>query len=104
MAVAETDGFNWGYDPWHYTVPEGSYASDPNGGARTLEFRRMVQALNLTGLRVVMDVVYNHTNASGQASKSVLDQDRPRLLPPAASPTARSRPRTCCRTPRPSTR
>ena len=31
MAVADTDGFNWGYDPWHYTVPEGSYATDPNG-------------------------------------------------------------------------
>ena len=34
MAVADTDGFNWGYDPWHYTVPEGSYATDPNGPPR----------------------------------------------------------------------
>ncbi|HTN51889.1 MAG TPA: pullulanase-type alpha-1,6-glucosidase [Anaeromyxobacter sp.] len=73
-AVAAHDGFNWGYDPWHYTVPEGSYATHPDGAARTLEFRRMVQALNRKGLRVVMDVVYNHTTASGQDPKSVLDR------------------------------
>ncbi|MEO0423582.1 MAG: pullulanase-type alpha-1,6-glucosidase [Pseudomonadota bacterium] len=76
-AVAQTadqDGFNWGYDPWHYTVPEGSYATDPNGIARTLEFRAMVRMLNDAGLRVIMDVVYNHTNASGQNAKSVLDR------------------------------
>ena len=36
MAVAGRDGFNWGYDPWHYTVPEGSYAADPDGGSRGL--------------------------------------------------------------------
>jgi pullulanase len=68
------DGYNWGYDPFHYTVPEGSYSTDPDGPARILEFRQMVQALNRTGLRVVMDVVYNHTNASGQSEKSVLDR------------------------------
>jgi pullulanase-type alpha-1,6-glucosidase len=68
------DGFNWGYDPYHYTTPEGSYASDPNGSARIIEFREMVQALNQTGLRVVMDVVYNHTSQSGQDPKSVLDK------------------------------
>lgn len=68
------DGFNWGYDPYHYNTPEGSYATDPNGAARILEFRQMVQALNVAGLRVVMDVVYNHTNASGQSEKSVLDK------------------------------
>ena len=71
---AARDGFNWGYDPWHYTVPEGSYATDPDGGARILEFREMVQALNRRGLRVVLDVVYNHTNASGQSARSVLDR------------------------------
>uniref|UniRef100_UPI00056A57FC hypothetical protein n=1 Tax=Streptomyces lavenduligriseus TaxID=67315 RepID=UPI00056A57FC len=65
--VAGKDAYNWGYDPFHYTVPEGSYATDPDGVARTVEFRRMVQALNGDGLRVVMDVVYNHTAASGQA-------------------------------------
>ncbi len=73
-AVQDRDAFNWGYDPLHYTVPEGSYATDPEGAARTLEFREMVQNLNQTGLRVVMDVVYNHTNSSGQADLSVLDR------------------------------
>jgi pullulanase-type alpha-1,6-glucosidase len=74
MAVADQDGFNWGYDPWHYTVPEGSYATDPDGPARIREFREMVQGLERAGLRVVMDVVYNHTNAAGQNDKSVLDR------------------------------
>jgi pullulanase-type alpha-1,6-glucosidase len=73
-AITGTDGFNWGYDPLHYTTPEGSYATDPNGAPRILEFREMVQALNQSGLRVVMDVVYNHTNASGQSPNSVLDR------------------------------
>ncbi|MFZ5884489.1 MAG: pullulanase-type alpha-1,6-glucosidase [Chloroflexota bacterium] len=73
-AIAGADGFNWGYDPLHYTTPEGSYATDPNGTPRILEFREMVQALNQSGLRVVMDVVYNHTNASGQSPNSVLDR------------------------------
>ena len=68
------DGFNWGYDPWHYTAPEGSYATDPDGTARVLEFREMVQGLSEMGLRVVMDVVYNHTNSAGQDEKSVLDK------------------------------
>jgi pullulanase-type alpha-1,6-glucosidase len=76
-AVAEADPFNWGYDPWHYTVPEGSYATDPDGSARILEFRRMVQALNGAGLLVVMDVVYNHTSAAGQNDRSVLDRAVP---------------------------
>jgi pullulanase-type alpha-1,6-glucosidase len=74
MSVADEDGFNWGYDPWHYTVPEGSYACDNDGAARTREFREMVQGLNRLGLRVVMDVVYNHTSAAGQDGKSVLDR------------------------------
>lgn len=93
--VSATDGFNWGYDPYHFTVPEGSYASDPDGTARTAEFRRMVQGLNQDGLRVVMDVVYNHTAASGEAATSVLDQVVPgyyqRLL--ADGSVANS---TCC--------
>jgi pullulanase-type alpha-1,6-glucosidase len=73
-AVAASDGFNWGYDPYHYTSPEGSYATNPDGPQRTLEFRSMVQSLNRAGLRVVMDVVYNHTTAAGQDAKSVLDR------------------------------
>jgi pullulanase-type alpha-1,6-glucosidase len=73
-ALRDQDPFNWGYDPFHFTVPEGSYSTDPDGPARILEFRQMVQALNHTGLRVVMDVVYNHTHAAGQDEKSVLDR------------------------------
>jgi pullulanase-type alpha-1,6-glucosidase len=73
-AIKDSDGFNWGYDPLHYTVPEGSYSTNPDGSTRITEFREMVQALNQTGLRVVMDVVYNHTNASGQSPNSVLDR------------------------------
>ncbi|MDO3383619.1 pullulanase-type alpha-1,6-glucosidase [Gilvimarinus algae] len=68
------DSFNWGYDPLHYTAPEGSYATDQSGFTRLVEFRAMVQALHEMGLRVVMDVVYNHTNASGLGDKSVLDK------------------------------
>ncbi|MCB5180897.1 pullulanase-type alpha-1,6-glucosidase [Streptomyces antimicrobicus] len=94
-AAAAKDGFNWGYDPLHYTVPEGSYASDPDGTARTVEFRRMVQALGGAGLRTVMDVVYNHTVAAGQSEQSVLDRIVPgyyqRLLPDGTVATS-----TCC--------
>jgi pullulanase len=73
-AIRSEDGFNWCYDPHHYTVPDGSYATDPNGTARIREFRRMVQALNRSGLRVIMDVVYNHTSGSGLVDTSVLDK------------------------------
>jgi pullulanase len=72
--IKGTDGFNWGYDPYHFSTPEGSYATNPDGSERILEFRQMVQALNQTNLRVVMDVVYNHTSQSGQDPKSVLDK------------------------------
>nr|MDT0659640.1 pullulanase-type alpha-1,6-glucosidase [Micromonospora sp. DSM 115978] len=72
--AADTDGYNWGYDPLHYTVPEGGYATDPQGAARTEEFRRMVAGVNDAGLRVVLDVVYNHTSAAGADPKSVLDR------------------------------
>lgn len=72
--IRDQDGFNWGYDPYHFNVPEGSYSTDPNGPQRILEFREMVMALNEAGLRVVIDVVYNHTNASGQSQRSVLDR------------------------------
>jgi hypothetical protein len=44
--VRPTDGFNWGYDPWHYTTPEGSYALDQSGAGRTKEFRSMVAGIN----------------------------------------------------------
>ncbi|MFI6246386.1 pullulanase-type alpha-1,6-glucosidase [Streptomyces sp. NPDC051016] len=94
-AVAAKDAYNWGYDPYHFTVPEGSYATDPDGTARTVQFRKMVKSLNDDGLRVVMDVVYNHTAAAGEADTSVLDQIVPgyyqRLL--ADGSVANS---TCC--------
>jgi pullulanase/glycogen debranching enzyme len=74
-ATRGTDCFNWGYDPWHFTAPEGSYATDAADPLkRIVEFRRMVMALHAAGLRVGMDVVYNHTTASGQNEKSVLDR------------------------------
>lgn len=67
-------GYNWGYDPFHYGVPEGSYATVPDGPARIVEVRRMVQALAQLGLRVVLDVVYNHTYRCGQSPRAVLDR------------------------------
>jgi pullulanase-type alpha-1,6-glucosidase len=74
QATRDQDPFNWGYDPFHFTAPEGSYSTDPDGEQRIREYREMVAALNGMGLRMVKDVVYNHTNAAGQADKSVLDK------------------------------
>ncbi len=68
------DSFNWGYDPEHFTTPDGSYASNPDGAVRIKEMRAMNQALHEMGLRVVLDVVYNHTNSSGLWENSVLDK------------------------------
>ncbi|MGM9480568.1 alpha-1,6-glucosidase domain-containing protein [Roseateles sp. NT4] len=74
-ATAGTDCFNWGYDPLQFSTPEGSYSSNANDPlARVVEFRRMVQSLNAAGLRVGMDVVFNHTSSSGQNTNSVLDK------------------------------
>lgn len=54
--------YNWGYDPLNYNVPEGSYSTDPyRPEVRIREFKQMVQALHKAGIRVVLDVVYNHT-------------------------------------------
>ncbi|WP_338046935.1 pullulanase-type alpha-1,6-glucosidase [Photobacterium alginatilyticum] len=95
--VRSVDSFNWGYDPFHYTVPEGSYASNAEGTARILEFRKMVQSVKQDiGMNVVVDVVYNHTNASGLNDKSVLDKVVPlyyqRLVPDTGSVETS----TCC--------
>ncbi len=73
-AQRDADGFNWGYDPYHYGVPEGSYSTNPDGVTRIYEFREMVQTLHANGLRVVLDMVYNHTSASGLWDSSVLDK------------------------------
>lgn len=54
--------YNWGYDPLNYNVPEGSYSTDPyDGVTRIKEFKQLVKVFHENGLRVVMDVVYNHT-------------------------------------------
>ncbi|MGA7411830.1 MAG: pullulanase-type alpha-1,6-glucosidase, partial [Bryobacteraceae bacterium] len=71
-AVQGSDGYNWGYDPVHYMTPEGSYAINPDNRVR--EYRTMVEGLHKAGLRVVQDVVFNHTNASGENPNSNLDE------------------------------
>ena len=74
-AAGDTDCFNWGYDPVHYTAPDGSFATNANDGVvRVRELRSMVKSLHENGLRVVMDVVYNHTSGSQQGPLSVLDK------------------------------
>ncbi len=75
--IRADDAFNWGYDPWHFMAPEGSYASSAaaaDGGTRVAQFRTMVGALHADGLRVVLDQVFNHDTASGQDPKSVFDK------------------------------
>lgn len=63
------DEYNWGYDPVLYNVPEGSYASDPyDGRTRIIELKKCIMALHEAGIRVVLDVVYNHTYESLHSS------------------------------------
>ncbi|MGB4657730.1 MAG: type I pullulanase [Mobilitalea sp.] len=63
--------FNWGYDPENYNVPEGSYSTDPHHGeVRINEYKQMVESLHENGIRVVMDVVYNHTSANTDSNFS----------------------------------
>ena len=58
----EMPQYNWGYDPVNYNVPEGSYSTNPYDPAcRIREFKQMVQSLHKAGIRVILDVVYNHT-------------------------------------------
>src|SRR5581483_12491400 len=71
-AVQNTDAYNWGDDPVHYLAPEGSYAYNP--GDRVKEYRQMVLGLHRIGLRVIQDVVFNHTTSSGESPNSVLDE------------------------------
>ena len=95
--TAARDAYNWGYDPLHYDVPEGSYATPDarDGWARSRQYREMVQSLHEAGLRVVVDVVYNHTTAAGNDPKSVLDRVVPgyyhRLMPDGSVANS-----TCC--------
>ncbi len=74
QSMRHLDGFNWGYDPHHFIAPEGSFATAVEGPARVREVRAMIQALNEMGLRVALDVVYNHTSSSGLFDKSVFDK------------------------------
>ena len=71
-AVQNNDGYNWGYDPVHYMAPEGGYATDPR--ERVRDYRDMVGGLHLNGLRVIQDVVFNHTYASGEDAQANLDE------------------------------
>jgi len=71
---ASYDKYNWGYAPKNYNAPEGSYSTDPaTPTVRINEFKRMVQALHKNGIRVIMDVVYNHTSSSTSNLTSILN-------------------------------
>lgn len=72
QAVQATDAYNWGYDPVHYMAPAGQYAVNPNDRVR--EYRAMVEGLHATGLRVIQDVVFNHTYNSGEVPAANLDE------------------------------
>jgi len=90
------DLYNWGYDPFHYTVPEGSYATNADGTARIIEFREMVQNLHNLGFRVIMDVVYNHTHQARMNRTSVLDKIVPNYYQRLNPITGRIEQSTCC--------
>ncbi|XOV77688.1 MAG: alpha-1,6-glucosidase domain-containing protein [Aestuariibacter sp.] len=95
-ALRNIDQFNWGYDPHHFNVPDGAYASDPEGTQRILETRAMVKALHDLGLRVALDVVFNHTNASGLNDNSVLDKVVPGYYHRYSQTTGQIERSTCC--------
>jgi pullulanase len=83
--------------------PEGSYATDPDGAGAHPRVPRDGRGAQRHGPAVVMDVVYNHTNAAGQADKSRARPDRPGYYHRQRATRARSRPRPAARTPPPST-
>lgn len=63
------NNYNWGYDPLNYNVPDGSYSTDPyQPVTRVKEFKQMVQSLHKAGIRVIMDVVYNHTYNTAESN------------------------------------
>lgn len=65
----EENNYNWGYDPKNYNVPDGSYSTDPaNPAVRIREFKEMVKSLHENGLRIVLDVVYNHTASTDHSN------------------------------------
>ena len=70
------DNYNWGYNPLNYNAPEGSYSSNPyDGNARIKEMKEMIQALHNAGIKVIMDVVYNHTGPTENSSFNKLMPD-----------------------------
>ena len=95
-AMRRLDGFNWGYDPHHFAAPEGSYSTNPDGVTRIKEMRAMNQALHELGLRVVLDVVYNHTSDAGLADNSVLDKVVPGYYQRLNEITGEIERSTCC--------
>ncbi|QBY04331.1 pullulanase-type alpha-1,6-glucosidase [Thalassotalea sp. HSM 43] len=94
--LRSVDDYNWGYDPFHYTVPEGSYAQNPDGVSRIVEFRDMVQTLHNMGFRVIMDVVYNHTHQAGLEPTAVLDKIVPGYYQRLNPVTGAIEQSTCC--------
>ena len=94
--LREYDNYNWGYDPFHYTVPEGSYAVNAQGVPRLVEFREMVQSLHGMGFRVIMDVVYNHTHQAGLETNAVLDKIVPNYYHRLHPITGAIEQSTCC--------
>ena len=70
--VQNADPYNWGYDPVHYMAPAGQYAINPTDRVR--EYRVMVEGLHASGLRVIQDVVFNHTYTSGETPSAIFDE------------------------------
>lgn len=67
--LLDNNQYNWGYDPMNYNVPEGSYATNPfDPVVRIREFKQMVQSLHKAGIRVILDVVYNHTYSTNNSN------------------------------------
>jgi pullulanase len=90
------DGFNWGYDPQHFAAPEGSYATNADGVSRILEMRAMNLSLHQIGLRVILDVVYNHAASSGLYDNSVLDKVVPGYYHRLNETSGQIENSTCC--------
>ncbi|MEO0066235.1 MAG: type pullulanase [Bacteroidota bacterium] len=72
----KSNQYNWGYDPVNYNIPEGSYSTNPSDGKQRIkELKKTIQTIHKNGLRVVMDVVYNHTALTEQSNFNVFVPD-----------------------------
>lgn len=96
--IKELDAYNWGYDPWHYAAPEGSYATDKKPTTRIKEIRQLFQAMKKDyGMNVILDVVYNHTDGAGlEKDSSVLDRLVPWYYNRLNATTGTVNADTCC--------